>query len=422
MFRPKIEAEIIKDYERAAGFYADYGVDAEAAVAALEDKAISLHCWQGDDVRGFESKGGGKGGGIMATGEFPGRARNADELRSDIDKVFSLVPGKRRVNLHAMYLEDGGRAADRDEIVPEHFEGWIQWAGERGAALDFNPTLFAHPRAGDGFTLAHRDPGIRAFWIEHVKRCREIASVFARRLDCRPIVNVWVPDGMKDFPADRWSPRTRLAESLDEIFEEKIPGVKDAVESKLFGLGSEEYVVGSAEFYLAYALKSKIMPCMDMGHYHPTENLYDKISAVLVFLPEILLHLSRPVRWDSDHVVILNDDLQNLFREIVRGGALGAVNLATDFFDAGINRIGAWVTGMRSAGKALLSALLEPVQILLEYEQAGRGAEKLALMEEVKWFPVSSIWDYYCLKSGVPAGDAWIEEIRGYESSVLSRG
>ncbi len=416
----KNEAGIKEKFEQAGEFYADYGVDVEAAVGALEEKSISLHCWQGDDVRGFESPGEAGSGGMMATGNYPGRARNPEELRRDIEIVFSLVPGKRRVNLHAMYLENRGKDVSRDNIGPEHFEGWVQWAEETKAALDFNPTLFAHPQASDGFTLSHRDEGIRRFWIEHVKRCRTIASGFAKRLGCEPVVNIWIPDGMKDFPADRWSPRRRLKESLDEIFAEKVPGIKDAVESKLFGMGSEEYVVGSSEYYLAYALTRNIMPCMDMGHYHPTETLHDKISAVLSFMPEVLLHLSRPVRWDSDHVVILNDDLLFLFREIVRGSALERVHLATDFFDASINRVGAWTIGARSAQKALLAALLEPADILKQYEAESRNAEKLALMEEAKWFPISDVWDYCCMKNGVPAGSAWIKEMKAYESSVLS--
>lgn len=414
------KASIKEEFERAAEFYSRCGVDAEAAIKTLENKPVSLHCWQGDDVGGFESSGADTGGGIMATGNYPGKARNAEELRRDIEKVFSLTPGKRRLNLHAIYLENHGKKADRDAVAPEHFEGWMQWAEDAGARLDFNPTFFAHPMASDGFTLSHRDKTIRSFWIEHAKRCREIASVFARRLGGPSIVNLWIPDGMKDFPADRWSPRARLAESLDEIFRENLPGIKDALESKLFGIGSEEYVVGSSEYYLAYAVSKGKMTCMDMGHYHPTEALYDKLSAVLAFLPEVLLHLSRPVRWDSDHVVILNDDLINLFHEIIRGNALEKVHLATDFFDAGINRIGAWVIGARSAQKALLSALLSPVEMLRKLENEGLGAEKLALMEEAKWFPVSDVWSYYCMRSGVPAGPEWINEITEYQSRVLS--
>lgn len=417
----KKESLTRREYEQAAEFYSRYGVDAQAAVRALEEKPISLHCWQGDDVAGFESSGTLSDGGIAATGNYPGRARDAEELREDIEKVFSLVPGKRRLNLHAVYLEDSGGKTDRDAVSPANFKGWMQWAEENGAKLDFNPTFFSHPKASDGFTLAHADKNIRDFWIEHAKRCREIASAFSSRLGGDSIVNLWIPDGMKDIPADRWAPRARLAESLDEIFKEDFPGIKDALESKLFGIGSEEYVAGSSEFYLAYAVSRRKMTCMDMGHYHPAETIHDKLSAVLAFLPEVLLHLSRPVRWDSDHVVILNDDLLNLFHEIIRGNALDRVHLATDFFDAGINRVGAWVIGARSAQKALLSALLSPAGLLKEHEAEGQGAEKLALMEEAKFFPVQAVWSYYCMRSGVPAGPEWINEIAEYESRVLSK-
>ena len=409
-------------YAEAKELYASLGVDTEKAMKALSGVKVSMHCWQGDDVGGFEVNETGLTGGIMATGNHPGRARNADELRKDAEKAFSLIPGKQRFNLHAIYLESKGKFVDRDNVSAEQFSGWIDWAKEQGVGLDFNPTFFSHPKSSSGMTLSNPDKSIRRFWIEHGIRSREIAAEFSRKLKSACVNNVWVPDGMKDAPADRLAPRQRLRESLDEIFKAKVGGnVKDAVEGKLFGIGSEEYVVGSHEFYLAYSITRKKLVCMDMGHYHPTETINDKLSAVLPFVPELLIHVSRPIRWDSDHVVIMNDDLLNLAKEIVRCDALGKVYLATDFFDASINRIGAWVIGMRSLQKALLFALLEPGAILKKFEIGGHNAEKLALSEELRTLPFGDVWNYYCESKSVPVGTSWIGELEKYDMEVLSK-
>lgn len=408
-------------FRAAKEIYGELGVDVEACLKTLKDVQVSMHCWQGDDVGGFEVAKGELTGGIMTTGGFPGKARTPDELRGDIEKAFSLIPGSNRLNLHSIYLESGGEFVDRDQIGPEHFTAWLDWAKANDVKLDFNPTFFSHPKSDSGFTLSHADPEIRQFWIEHGKRCRVIAGKFAEELDDEVAINFWIPDGMKDLPADRWAPRTRLIESYDAIFADAVdPRVVDAVESKLFGIGSEEYVVGSSEFYLSYAVSRGMVVCLDMGHYHPTETIHDKLSAVLPFVPGALLHVSRPIRWDSDHVVIFNDDLLNLCREIVRGSAFDRVRLATDFFDASVNRIGAWVIGLRSLGKALLAALLEPMDTLKALELEGRGAERLALMEECKTLPIGAVWDYHCLREGVPVGPAWLEEMRTYERTTLS--
>ncbi len=409
-------------YNEAKEIYASLGVDTEKAMKTLASVKISMHCWQGDDVGGFEVNETGLTGGIMATGNYPGRARNADELRKDAEKAFSMIPGKQRFNLHAIYLESKGKFVDRDNVSAEHFSRWIDWAQEQGIGLDFNPTFFSHPKSSSGLTLSNPDSSIRKFWIEHGIRSREIAAVFSRKLKSVCVNNVWIPDGMKDFPADRLGPRERLVDSLDAIFKAKVNGnVKDAVEGKLFGIGSEEYVVGSNEFYLAYSMSRKKLVCMDMGHYHPTEAINDKISAVLPFVPELLIHVSRPIRWDSDHVVIMNDDLLNLAKEIIRCDALGKVYLSTDFFDASINRIGAWVIGMRSLQKALLFALLEPSDTLRKFELAGRNAEKLALSEELRTLPLGDVWNCFCESKSVPVGTAWISELEKYEKEVLSK-
>jgi L-rhamnose isomerase len=414
------DAQIQQGYELARERYAALGVDVDAALKALAGKAVSMHCWQGDDVGGFEISEMGLTGGIMATGNHPGKARTPEELRADAEQAMKLIPGTLRFNLHALYLESGGRFVDRDQIGVEHFRGWIDWAKAKGVGLDFNPTFFSHPKSASGMTLSHPDQGIRNFWIEHGRRSREIAAGMAAALNDTVVNNFWIPDGMKDLPADRWSPRARLIEAYDAIFAK--PGdarVKDAVEGKLFGIGSEEYVVGSSEFYLAYALSRNKLLCLDMGHYHPTETIHDKLSAVLAFLPEALIHVSRPVRWDSDHVVIMNEDLLNLTREMVRGDALGRVYLATDFFDASINRIGAWTVGIRSLQKALLYALLEPVATLRDLEAEGRGAERLALVEECRSLPHGAVWDHYCLSQGVPVGSAWLNDLVAYEKQTL---
>lgn len=413
---------IERAYELARQRYAEVGVDTDQAVNQLSGIPISMQCWQGDDVGGFESEQGLSGGGIMATGAYPGRARNADELRADIDKAYSLIPGRHRLNLHASYRESDA-PVDRNELGPEHFHRWADWAEERKIGVDFNPTFFSHPKAADGFTLTHRDEAIRRFWIEHGIACRKIGEAFGRRLGTPCVTNVWIPDGYKDLPADRKRPRELLAESLDAIFSEPLdPACNlDAVESKLFGIGSESYVPGSHEFYLGYAITRGKLLCLDAGHFHPTESIADKIPSVLLFLEEILLHVSRGVRWDSDHVVIDSDDVRAIAQEVVRGGFLGRVHIGLDFFDASINRVAAWVIGMRSMLKALLRALLEPIGRLRQLEIEGDFTGRLALMEELKTLPAGAVWDYHCLQHGVPVGEAWLAEVRRYEAEVLAR-
>ncbi len=412
-----------KAYELAGGRYAQLGVNTDRAIETMRTIAISLHCWQGDDVGGFERPDATlSGGGIQVTGNYPGKARTVGELRMDLEKVFSLIPGRHRLNLHAIYGEFGGETVDRDKVGPEHFKGWVEWAGSRGLKLDFNATLFSHPRTGSGFTLSSRDDATRKFWVEHVKRCRAIGAFMGKELRSPCIHNLWIPDGSKDLPADRWVHRSLLKDSLDEIYsvEHDPAHLKDALESKLFGIGSEAYVVGSHEFYLAYAISTGNMVCLDLGHFHPTEFVADKISAVLQFSDELLLHLSRGIRWDSDHVVILNDEVRAVAEEIVRGGALNRVHVALDFFDASINRVGAYVIGARATLKALLVALLEPREMLRKYENEGDNFARLALMEEAKALPFGAVWDYYCLQSGVPNGAAVVEDIHAYERDVLS--
>lgn len=403
--------------------YAELDVDVDAALARLNSIAISLHCWQGDDVGGFESTGQAIGGGLAVTGSYPGKARTPDELRSDLGKALSLIPGTHRLNLHASYAETGGRRVERDELRPEHFRGWVDWAKSRRIGMDFNPTYFAHPRADDGLTLAHPDPAIRRFWIDHGIACRWIGAAIGEALGSPCITNVWVPDGSKDTPADRKGPRERLVESLDAVFAPPIdPRLnRDAVEGKLFGLGAESYTVGSHEFYLGYAVSRKKLLCLDAGHYHPTESIADKISAVLTYLDEVLLHVSRGVRWDSDHVVTLGDELHAIAQEIVRGDYLGRVRIGLDFFDASINRVAAWVIGTRATLKALLAALLEPTDLLRSAEMMGDRTSRLALMEEFKALPFGAVWDHYCLSQGVPVGPAWLDEVRAYERDVLAR-
>src|SRR5438105_4336282 len=377
-------AAIEKGYEWARDQYARLGVSADRALETLRRVPISLHCWQGDDVGGFENDRGLTGGGIQATGNYPGKARNAGDLRADLDRALGLIPGKHRLNLHASYAETHGRPVERDRLGPEHFTGWIDWARARGLGLDFNGTFFSHPKASAGFTLSSRDEGIRRFWVQHGIACRKIGEKFGRELGSPCITNVWIPDGFKDIPVDRKTPRALLKRSLDEIFAEKLdPRFHlDAVESKLFGIGSESYVVGSHEFYLGYAIANRKLLCLDAGHFHPTEGIGDKISSVLTYLDDILLHVSRGVRWDSDHVVILSDDLRAIAEEIVRGEYLGRVHIGLDFFDASINRVAAWVIGMRSMLKGLLLALLEPIQALRELEASGDYTARLALLEE----------------------------------------
>lgn len=410
-------------YAHAKDAYAEFGVDTDKAIATLRTIPISLHCWQGDDVGGFENPGDAPGGGLAVTGNYPGRARNGDELRADLELAFKLIPGKHRLNLHALYAETGGKKVDRDALGPEHFSRWMDWAKSIGIGVDFNPTYFAHPKANDGFTLSHADYGIRQFWIDHGKASRRIAAAFAKKLGTPSVNNVWIPDGYKDTPVDRKAPRERLEKALDAVFEEPIdPALcRDAVEGKLFGIGSESYVVGSHEFYLGYAIRKNKLVCLDAGHYHPTEQMADKISAVFTSLNEILLHVSRGVRWDSDHVVTLNDDLQQIATELVRGDYLSRTHIGLDYFDASINRIAAWVIGTRNMIKALLIALLEPTQKLREMELAGDYTGRLALLEELKTLPAGAVWDYYCHQAGVPTGIAWLNEVRAYEKSTLSK-
>jgi len=414
--------EIEKTYETARQRYAGLGVDADEAMERLSSIAISLHCWQGDDVGGFESGEGLSGGGIMATGAYPGRARTADELRADLEKAMSLIPGKHRLNLHAMYAETGGKV-ERNKLKPEHFAAWIDWARANGLGMDFNGTFFSHPKAESGFTLSSADEGIRRFWVEHGIVCRKIGAAMGKELGTACITNVWVPDGYKDIPVDRKGPRQRLRKSLDEIFAEKIDKkwLLDSVESKLFGIGSESYVVGSHEFYLAYAIENKTLLCLDTGHFHPTEVVSDKISSVLTFLDEMLLHISRGVRWDSDHVVILSDELRAIAEQIVRGDYLERVHIGLDFFDASINRVAAWVIGTRCMIKALLVALLEPTEKLRRMEANDDYTSRLAMLEELKTLPFGAIWDYYCMKSDVPVAEGWLDEVKAYERNVLSK-
>lgn len=403
--------------------YAAIGVNVDHALQTLARIPISLHCWQGDDVGGFENLGTALGGGLVATGHYPGKARTPDELRADLEKAFSLIPGKHRLNLHACYGEFGGKKVDRDEVTPVYFRNWIAWAKQNGIGLDFNPTCFSHPKAADGFTLSHPDKAIRRFWIEHCLCCREIGAAMGQALGTTCVTNLWIPDGMKDTPADRRAPRARLAESLDVIFEKPIsPKLNlDAVEPKLFGIGSESYVVGSHEFYLGYAISRRKLLTLDAGHYHPTESIADKISSVLQFLPEILLHVSRGVRWDSDHVVILNDDLLAIAREIVANGFIHRVRLGLDYFDASINRVAAWTIGARNLLRALLCALLEPTDRLRAAESAGDYTTRLALQEEIKSLPLGAVWDFYCESQGVPVGEAWLAEVKRYETKFLSK-
>lgn len=411
-------------YEAAQQCYAKLGVDTDNAIKKLSDIAISLHCWQGDDVGGFETVGAElSGGGIQATGNYPGKARTIDELRADIEKALSMIPGKHRLNLHACYLDNGGKFVDRNEITVEHFQSWIDWAKNNGLGMDFNPTYFSHEKAADGFTLSHIDKGIRDFWIEHGIACREIGAQMGKQLGSTTVTNVWIPDGYKDIPIDRWGPRARLADSLDKIFVEKIDSKVhlDAVESKLFGIGAESYTVGSHEFYMGYAVSRQKLLCLDAGHFHPTEMISEKISSVLMFVPELLLHVSRPVRWDSDHVVILNDELCAIAQELIRSGKIDKVHIGLDFFDASINRVAAWVIGTRCMIKALLIALLEPTEKLRAMEEGGDYTCRLAMLEELKTLPFGAVWDYYCLKADVPVGAGWVDEVKKYEADVTNK-
>lgn len=416
------EPKVLSAHELACERYADLGVNVDEALASLAKVSISLHCWQGDDVGGFENPGGDLTGGIAATGNYPGTARNGDELRRDLDLVYSLLPGSHRLNLHAIYLE-ADRKVERNAIEPRHFSRWKDWAKANRHGVDFNPTCFSHPKSADGFTLSHHDPGIRQFWVEHCIASRKIGEYFGRELGTPAVTNIWVPDGYKDSPADRGTPRRLLLESLDRILEQGIdPRFNlDAVEPKLFGIGSESFVVGSMEFYSAYAVSRKILLTLDSGHFHPTETIADKISSLLLYLDQLLLHVSRGVRWDSDHVVTFNDDTQAIAHEIVANDALERIHIGLDYFDASINRLAAWTIGARNTLRALLVALLEPREKLRQYEREGDFSSRLALQEELKSMPFSAIWDYYCLQQNAPIGLAFMAKIKDYETQELSK-
>jgi len=414
------ETQILLAYDLARERYSAFGVDTDQVLARLAKTTISIHCWQGDDVGGFENPGGELGGGLATTGNYPGKAQNAEELRSDLDLVYTLLPGSHRLNLHAIYAETGSSRVERNNLQPEHFSAWKDWAKANGHGLDFNPTCFSHPNAEDGFTLSHRDPAIRKFWVEHCIACRNIGEYFGKELGIPAVTNIWIPDGYKDSPADRSTPRRLLMDSLDKILAEKLPHNLDAVEPKLFGIGSESYVTGSMEFYLAYAISRKVLLTLDSGHFHPTETISDKISALLLYLDQILLHVSRGVRWDSDHVVTFNDDLQAIAQEIVRAEALERVHIGLDYFDASINRIAAWAIGARNTLRAILFALLEPIEMLHRYEEQGDFSQRLALLEELKTMPWNAVWDYLCLSQNVPVGISFMDEIHEYEKRVLA--
>ncbi len=414
------ETNIENAYILARERYAAMGVDTEQAISRLEKVSISLHCWQGDDVGGFENSGSDLSGGIATTGNYPGKARNPEELRSDLDLAYGLIPGSHRLNLHASYLESATKV-ERNSIEPHHFSAWKDWAKAHGHGIDFNPTCFSHPKSADGFTLSHRDENIRRFWVEHCIASRKIGEYFGRELGTPTVTNIWIPDGFKDTPADRQTPRRLLLESLDTIFAENIDSRYnlDAVEPKLFGIGSESYVVGSMELYTAYAVSRKILLTLDTGHFHPTESISDKISSLLLYLDQLLLHVSRGVRWDSDHVVTFTDELQAVTQEIVRNNALERIHIGLDYFDASINRVAAWVIGSRNTIKALLMALLEPYEMMKKFEADGDLTSRIVLLEELKSMPFGTVWDYYCTKKNVPVGMRFLDQIKEYERNVL---
>ena len=416
-----MKTELIeKSYAVARERYAEIGVDTEKALAALQNIPLSLHCWQADDVTGFENRGSDLTGGIQATGNYPGKARDIDELRSDILAAKSMIPGTHRLNLHAIYGEFGDEQVDRNEIEPRHFAGWIEWGRANGMKLDFNSTSFSHPLSGD-LSLANPDPAIREFWIEHTKRCRAVAEEMGRAQDDPSIMNVWVHDGSKDLTVNRMKYRELLRDSLDRIFETEYGHMKDCIESKVFGIGLESYTVGSNDFCIGYAVSRNKIVTLDTGHFHPTESVADKLSSLLLYTPEVMLHVSRPVRWDSDHVTILNDVTLELCKEIVRCDALDRVHIGLDYFDASINRIGAYVVGSRATQKCMMQALLEPLAKLRGYEAAGRGFERLALLEESKSLPWNAVWDMFCLRNDVPVGEEFIARVQKYEREVTSK-
>jgi L-rhamnose isomerase len=416
----KKDAQIELNYQVAKERYASVGVDTDKALAQLQQISLSLHCWQTDDVTGFENAGGSLTGGIQATGNYPGKARTIAEVRQDIEKVKSLLGGDHRLSLHAIYGDFAGQKVDRDQIEPKHFQSWIDWAKENNMKLDFNSSSFSHPKSGDQ-SLSHRDKGIRDFWIEHTIRSRRIADEMGKQQGSKACHNLWVHDGMKDVTVDRLLYRQNLKDSLDKIFANKFENVKDAVECKLFGTGLESFTVGSHEFYMGYAVKNGLMATLDLGHFHPTEEIYDKISSLLLYTDELLLHVSRPVRWDSDHVVILNESVTMLAQEIIRANALSRVNIGLDYFDASINRIGAYIIGARATQKAFLMAMLEPIAKLREYESNEQYFQRLALLEECKALPWADVFDYFCLKNNVAVGVDFINEIEAYENEVTSK-
>lgn len=412
--------QIEQSYADAKKLYAAHGIDTDKALARLQELKISIHCWQGDDVRGFLFQNEALSGGISVTGHYPGAARTADELRSDLEQAYALIPGKHKLNLHAIYA-DTTEKVDLDQLEPRHFQKWVDWAKTQGLGLDFNPTCFSHPKSKDGFTLSHPDPEIRQFWIKHCQISRRIGAWFGEQLGQTCVTNVWIPDGFKDNPTDRLSPRLRLKDSLDQVFAEPLnPKYHlDALESKLFGLGSEAYVVGSHEFYMGYGLQNHTLICLDAGHFHPTETISNKLSSLAIFSSGILLHVSRPMRWDSDHVVTMDDELLEIARELVRGDLLGKTHIGLDFFDASINRVAAWVIGTRNTSKALLRAMLEPLDALKQAELSGDYTTRLAMTEEFKSYPFGAVWDYFCMKNNVPVRETWIEEVKKYEQEVL---
>ena len=415
------EKLVIKGYEYAKEVYAGRGVDVDKAIEAMKGVPISMNCWQADDVLGFDGDDT-LSGGIATTGNYPGRARTADELRADADKAMSMIPGEKKFNLHASYANLNGRKIERSEYTADLFSEWMDWAKERGMGLDFNPTYFSHPMVKDGFTLASPDKAVRDYWIEHGKRCREIGEAFYKTLGKECVINYWMPDGYKDTPADTAAPRARMIDSLDKIFAEKIDEklVLEGVESKLFALGLESYTVGSHELMMGYAITRNKLYCLDAGHFHPTEVISNKISSIMQYMPELLLHVSRPVRWDSDHVVTMDDELMAIMQQVVRNGYTQRVKIALDFFDASINRLAAWIIGTRNARKALLRANLENTAELKKLELDADFTARLALTEEDKTLPFGAIWDYYCLKEGVPVGEDWLKEVRDYEKNVMS--
>jgi L-rhamnose isomerase len=415
-----MQQSTVNNYEAAKQLYAKHGIDVDQVLEKLAQIKISMHCWQGDDVRGFLNKDQDLTGGISVTGNYPGAARTPEELRADLEKAFSLIPGKHKVNLHAIYA-DTDEKVELDQLEPKHFQKWVDWAKEQGLGMDFNPTCFSHEKSSEGFTLSHPDPEIRRFWIDHCKASRKIGAYFGEQLGQTCVTNVWVPDGFKDVPADRLAPRQRLKDALDEVFAEELnPSHNlDAVESKLFGIGSEAYVVGSHEFYMGYGLRNNKLICLDAGHFHPTEVISNKLSSLSLFADGILLHVSRPMRWDSDHVVTLDDELIDIGRELVRGDLLGKTHIGLDFFDASINRVAAWVIGTRNTIKSLLRAMLDPIEALKKAELEGDYTTRLALTEEFKSYPFGAVWDYYCEKNGVPVREEWLSEVKTYEQDVL---